>query len=119
MWKYCTVWLVNAGMIVYATIADPSNKVAAAAAEDPISAGYSGAQLISQLTDRGLWLFFLFIILGYSYWDGRRKDQEIGRLQKKQEEREVQFTKNQEEYVSTLAYVEKLLERVERKLNDQ
>lgn len=105
MWKYSAVWILNLILATAVTIGEPQQPVS----QDPITAGYNAAQLTSQLTDRGLWLFFLFIILAAAYWNNKSKEREIKRLQDKQDARE-------DKMYETLVSVENLLERIERKL---
>jgi uncharacterized protein (DUF2225 family) len=116
VWKYSAIWFFNAACAITASLADVSSPHVVAV-EDPISAGYSGAQLISQLTDRGLWLFFLGIILAYSYWNDRKKDKEIIRLQGKQDAVMAAMAIKEERLISTLSAANNLMDRIERRLD--
>jgi hypothetical protein len=102
VWKYISIWIVNLGLAIAPTpgetAADPAN---------PIQAAYSWATLVSTLTDRALWLFFLFVILGIAWWIDRRKERELDR-----------YRKQQDTIIATLSSVDRLLERIERKLDD-
>lgn len=65
---------------------------------------YSAANLFSTLTDRALWLFFLFVILTIAWVIDRRKEKELNHYR--------------EHIAQTLISVDKILERVEKRLND-
>lgn len=101
VWKYAAIWVVNLVMAVV-----PAPEIPADSA-NPIQAAYNWATLVSTLTDRALWLFFLFVILGIAWWIDRRKERELDR-----------YRKQQDTIIATLSSVDRLLERIERKLDD-
>lgn len=98
VWKYVAILAMN----VLAT--GPTPQVSPIDPGNPIQAAYNWANLLSTLTDRALWLFFLCVILGIAWWIDRRKERELNRYR--------------EHIVTTLVSVDRLLERVERKLDD-
>jgi hypothetical protein len=51
-------------------------------ASNPITMAYNWAQLVSTLTDRALWLFFLGLILAIAWIMDRRKDRQLDEYRK-------------------------------------
>ena len=107
MWKYVAIWVVN--LFLAATpLPEPSaSPMPVTDLANPIQSAYSWATLISTLTDRALWLFFLFVILGIAWWIDRRKEKELDG-----------YRAQQKTVIATLVSVDRLLERIERKLDD-
>lgn len=102
VWKYVAIWVANLFWAI-----GPTPELPAADPANPIQAAYSWASLVSTLTDRALWLFFLFVILGIAWWIDRRKERELDR-----------YRKQQDTVIATLSSVDRMLERIERKLDD-
>jgi hypothetical protein len=102
VWKYVAIWIVNLGLAMV-----PGTEPAAIDPANPIQAAYNWSTLISTLTDRALWLFFLGMILIIAWWIDRRKEREL-----------EGYRAQQKTIIATLSSVDKLLERIERKLDD-
>jgi len=66
----------------FAFFAVADGKISAEDAANPITMAYSWAQLISTLTDRALWLFFLGLILAIAWLMDRRKDRQLDEYRK-------------------------------------
>lgn len=98
VWKYIAIFVMNVLAV------GPTPQIPASDPSNPIQDAYNYANLFSTLTDRALWLFFLFVILSVAWVLDRRKERELNRYR--------------EHIVTTLVSVDRLLERVERKLND-
>ncbi len=99
MRKYVAIFIANLLLAI-----GPSPELPQADPAGPIQSAYSWATLISTLTDRALWLFFLGLILAIAWWIDKRKEKELDGYRTR--------------VIATLASIDKLLERVERKLDD-
>lgn len=88
-----------------------------ASIQDPIQSAYNYANLISTLTDRALWLFFLGLILFIGWYIDRRKERELQLLRASERSATAKLTEIVVEATNKLEDVATILERVERKLD--
>ena len=95
-----------------------------AAPTNPITVAYSWAQLISTLTDRALWLFFLGLILGIAWWIDRRKDRQLDDYRKWERdnaERQAKLIESNtacmEDLKEEMRELKEIMIRVERRLD--
>jgi hypothetical protein len=113
VWRYISVWLLNAAIAVIATAAEVP-KPETPADGGLIKATYDWATTIAGMTDRALWLFFLGVILLGTWWNDRRKEKELSQYRARDAQLVAALTTNNDR----LAEANKLMERIERWMDD-
>jgi Tfp pilus assembly protein PilO len=91
---------------------------------NPINLAYGWAQLLSTLTDRALWLFFLILILIIAWFVDRRKEKQLEYYRQREtqnSERLIKAIENNSECLKDLKDELKdlrpVMDRVERNLD--